>query len=108
MSGPQMFSNNPPIKTGINFACSLGSAADVENMLKSGCDPHEKNKYGEEAIIVAAEVNSAGCVEVLLEAGVDIKTESPTGKTVAYYADLHRNEDMLELVTKYSAKNTLR
>ena len=93
-----MYSAKTSQKTGILTACEMGSAYDVKRMLKLKCDKHEKNKCGEEAIIVAAKGNHTTCVEALLDAGVSVDTTSPTGKTIQYYAEFYHTDDMLEVI----------
>lgn len=88
-------------KTGIVFACQLGSAREVRRMLAMGCEPDETNSWNEPAVIVAAKNNNTSCVKVLLESGVPVNSISPTGKSIKDYAESHNNQDMLELVSEY-------
>lgn len=85
-------------KTGILFACSLGSASDVKRQIEMGCDIHEKDGFGVPAIIIAARMNYMEIIKLLVGAGVEINTRSPQGETVKLWAERHNNHQMLEFV----------
>ena len=73
--------------TPLFMACTNGSAAVIEELLKAGADANEKNANGTTALMTAASSGSVDGLRVLLDHGADIQAkESAHGQTALMFA----------------------
>jgi ankyrin repeat protein len=90
--------------TPLFMACTNGSTAMVERLLKSGADANSTKSNGTTALMIAAASGSAAAVQVLLDHGADLKAkESAHGQTALMFAAALNRADVIKVLMKHGA-----
>ena len=90
--------------TPLFMACTNGSAAMVERLLKAGADANSTKSNGTTALMIAAASGSADAVKVLLDHGADLKAkEAAHGQTALMFAAALNRAEVVKLLMKHGA-----
>lgn len=90
--------------TPLFMACTNGSAAMIERLLKAGADANSTKSNGTTALMIAAASGSADAVKVLLEHGADLKAkESAHGQTALMFAAALNRAEVIKVLMKHGA-----
>ena len=71
-----------------------------ELLEKTSCDLNEKDSHGNLATIVAAQRNDLPMIKFLVSKGASLKLENSRGRTVKWWAEKYKNNEMLNFIKK--------
>jgi uncharacterized protein len=90
--------------TPLSMACTNGSAAMIEELLKAGADPNSRFVRGTTPLMIAAESGSPDAVKVLLDHRADVNArEEAHGQTAAMFAAAANRADVLKVLAASGA-----
>jgi ankyrin repeat protein len=90
--------------TPLSLACTNGSAAMIERLLKAGADPNAARPTGETPSMTAARTGNADAVRALLAAGADVNAkESWTGQDALMWAVSERHAAVVRVLIERGA-----
>jgi ankyrin repeat protein len=90
--------------TPLFMACTNGSAAMIERLLKAGADANSTKSNGTTALMIAAASGSAAAVQALLDRGADLKAkESAHGQTALMFAAALNRAEVIKVLMKHGA-----
>jgi len=93
----------PDESTPLMWAVYEGKADEVARLIKAGADVNAHNKYGSNAMQLAAEVANVPILEMLLKAGADADSPNPEGQTALMLVARTGNVEAAKLLVKHGA-----
>lgn len=93
----------PDGSTPLMWAVYDGKLDKAASLIKAGADVNASNRYGSNAMQLAAEVANVPMLEMLLKAGADVESANPEGQTALMLVARTGNVDAAKLLVKHGA-----
>ena len=105
--------NKIVISTGLGVLCSFsaysmeidifhaartGNVARIQELIRAGTDPNQKNDFGWTPFHVAAYHGHQAVAETLIRAGADPNLKTNYGYTPLYWATFHGHQEVVNLI----------
>jgi uncharacterized protein len=92
----------PSLVNPIIEAAQFGQAALVQGLIKQGYNVNGTDCHGISPALVAAKRNDFEMLKVLAAAGAKLGAEDLVGETPLFWAQYHKNRDMVEFIEEQS------
>src|SRR5579875_448163 len=86
-------------------AAASGQIGKVLDLISTGADVNAKNKWGETALMLAAQHGRAEAVKILIEAKADVNAKNKWGETALMFAAEHSHIGIVDLLKSAVDKN---
>jgi thiosulfate/3-mercaptopyruvate sulfurtransferase len=103
----QPFSANGSGRQPLILATQQGRADVLDYLLQQGADLSVIDAYGNNALWAACFAEAADCIALLLEAGIDIDYQNPSGATALTYSSSSGRHAVVEQLLKAGANPLL-
>jgi len=89
----------------LSAAAGQGGLDVARALVEAGADVHDRNEWGESALMLAARVGKADVVEYLIENGASIRAKSDgAGRSAIHYAAMSGDAEMLRTLLEHGAE----